>query len=231
VQELLNIERLQEMRHFAELGRMSAILLHEITNPLAAALLNLESSDHKSVAIRQARRDMQLMKRYIEAARSQVPQHSMIKVFGVQPQLNQLKRIANPLARKAGVQLSISSLSGCRLQGDPVKFQQIIINLIKNAIDAYQTAATGDRPLTVSLMQKRDCLIITVADRATGIAAEALPRLFDEFYTTKAGPAAGLGLGLAIVKRYATEDFHGTVEVSSDKHGTRFTVTLPVPAM
>ncbi len=186
VQELFTIERLQEMQRFAELGRMSAIMLHEISNPLTAALLNLESSDHKSIAVRQAKRDMKLLKRYVEAARSQVCRQSKVTAFCVQPQFNQLKRVIAPLARKHGVKLEIVSLPGCRLRGDPVKFQQIFTNLVKNAIDAYkaQTSPGSNKVVKVRLAKQDDRLTITVSDRAGGIAAELIPRLFDEFYTT-----------------------------------------------
>jgi two-component system, NtrC family, C4-dicarboxylate transport sensor histidine kinase DctB len=227
IQELFTYERLQELQHFADLGRMSAVLLHEISNPLTAALLNLESTDHKSIAVRRARRDMQLMKRYVEAVRLQVHRQSISTVFYVQPQLNQLKRVMAPLARKAEVRLVVGSLAGCRLRGDPVKFQQIMTNLVVNAIDAYYEIGVPNQLVSVTLACSEGQLLIQVTDQASGIAAEALPKLFDEFYTTKHGAKKGLGIGLAIVKRYVTEDFQGTINVNSDARGTRFIVTLP----
>jgi signal transduction histidine kinase len=151
MQDLLTTERAQDFRRFAELGRMSAVLLHEISNPLTAALLNLEASDHKSTAIRQARRDIRLIKRYVEAARSHVRRQSTVTVFCVQPQLNHIKRLSMPLAKQAGVQVSIQSLAGCRLRGDPVKFLQIVSNLVMNALDAHQEAADSGRFVNVTL--------------------------------------------------------------------------------
>jgi two-component system, NtrC family, C4-dicarboxylate transport sensor histidine kinase DctB len=231
VQELLTSERLQELRHFAELGRMSAVLLHEISHPLTAALLNLEASDHKSVAVRRARRDIQLMKHYVEAARLQVCRQSKVTIFCVQPQLDQLKRVITPLARKAGVELDITPLPGCRLRGDPVKFQHIITNLVVNALDAYGEVAVYKRPaIKVTPVHVDGWLTIEVKDRAMGIATEALPKLFDEFYTTKTAAGQGLGIGLAIVKQYVTADFRGSVMVASSRRGTRFTVKLPALA-
>ena len=226
MQELLNIEHLQEMHHFAQLGRMSAVLLHEISNPLAAAMINLEAGDHTSAAVRRARRDMLHMKRYIEAARLQLHRQGRDTIFGVQPQLDQLKRILTPLAARAGVQLDIDTLAGCRLKGDPIKFQQIISNLIANALDAYQDTAAASQVIEVRLTRRHHRLIIKVKDQAGGIAAENLPKLFDEFYTTKTGRAKGLGLGLTIVKQYAT-DFGGSATVRSGASGTCFTVKLP----
>jgi signal transduction histidine kinase len=213
------------------LGRMSASLLHEISNPLTAALLNLELSDKRSSGVRQARRDMQAMRRYVEAARQQVRLQDKATSFRVQPQLDQLKRIIMPLARKAGVRIDIGSAPDCRLYGDPVKFQHIISNLAVNAVQAYGGGAVCSRtPLVrVVLRHDRDCLVVRVTDRGKGIAPEALPHVFETFYTTKGQSGQGLGIGLAIVKQYVTVDFRGSIKASSSpRQGTQFTAKLPV---
>lgn len=234
MQELVNYEHLQELQHFARLGRMSASLLHEISNPLTAALLNLELSDKQSAGVRRARQDMKLMRRYIEAARQQVRLHGKATGFLVQPQLDQLKRIVIPLARKSGVRLNIGPAPDCRLYGDPVKFQHIISNLIVNAIQAHngEDDAIHDqaKPVRVTFSRDRGCLTIRVTDWGKGINPEDLPKLFEAFYTTKAGSGhGGLGIGLSIVKQYVMTDFHGSIKVSSSRRrGTLFTVKLPI---
>jgi two-component system C4-dicarboxylate transport sensor histidine kinase DctB len=231
MQELLNYEHLRELQHFAKLGRMSASMLHEISNPLTAALLNLELGDKQSVAVRRAKKDMQMMRRYIEAARQQVRLQGKATDFQVQAQLDQLQRIVVPLARQCGIRLDIGSAPRCRLYGDPVKFQHIISNLIVNAIEAYGDHGVIDGQtnfIRVTLSRDRGWLTVQVADRGKGIACEDLPRLFETFYTTK-DQSRGLGIGLAIVKQYVTDDFHGSIKVSSSpRRGTRFTVRLPV---
>jgi len=227
MQELLNYEHLRELQHFAKLGRMSASLLHEISNPLTAAILNLELGDKQSAAVRRASKDMQMMRRYIEAARQQVRLQGKPGAFRVQPQLNQLKRVIVPLARQGGVRLDIGPAPGCRLYGDPVKFQHIISNLLVNAIEAYDDDRGRPNFVRVTLSQDRGWLTVHVTDQGKGVAPENLPRLFEAFYTTK-GQARGLGIGLAIVKQYVTDDFRGTIRAaSSPRRGTRFTVRLP----
>jgi two-component system NtrC family sensor kinase len=114
------------------------------------------------------------------------------------------------------------------LRGDPVKFLQIISNLVMNALDAHQEAADSGRFVDVTLSRNDAELLIKVTDNAAGIAAEALPLLFDEFYTTKAKSRHGLGIGLAIVKQHVTVDFAGSINVISGPGGTQFSVTLPL---
>lgn len=229
--DLVTYDKLRELQRFAELGRLSASLLHEISNPLSAALLNLELGDQQSRSIRRARRDMQVLWRYVEAARQQIRQQSRPTSFCVQPQLCQLKRVVVPLARKAGVRLDIQAAPSCRLHGDPVKFQQLVTNLVVNAIEAYD----GERDrgqlaaVKVTLTPGDGWLTIQVSDWGKGIDTEALDHIFDAFYTTKSRFGHGLGIGLAIVNRYVTADFGGSIKVdSSSRGGTRFTVKLPL---
>ena len=229
--DLVTYDKLQELQRFAELGRLSASLLHEIASPLTAAILNLELSDQRSPAIRQVQRDIQLLKRYVEAARQQVRQQSRPTVFCVQPQLEELKLVVRPLARQAGIRLDIGTAPDCRLRGDPVKFQQLLTNLIVNAIEAYTEDPPGNYMSLVRVVLARDrsWLIVRVTDWGTGITAEALPHIFETFYTTKSLSGQGLGIGLATVERYVTVDFGGSIKVSSSSlRGTRFTVKLPV---
>ncbi len=229
--DLVTYDKLRELQRFAELGRLSASLLHEISNPLAAALLNLELGDQKSLAVRRARRDIQLLRRYVEAARQQVRQQSQPTSFRIRPQLGQLKHVVKPLASQAGVRLDIETAPGCRLHGDPVKFQQLVTNLVINAIEAYGESHAGKAtPLVrVALTCDGDWLTVQVTDWGKGIEAEALAHIFDAFYTTKGRVGHGLGIGLAIVKHYVTVDFGGSIKVgSSSRRGTRFTVKLPV---
>src|SRR5687768_10840761 len=131
--------QLQELQRYAELGRLSASMLHEISNPLTAALLYLEeiSDDHNSPAYQQIRHNILLLRRYVEAARQQVRLESAPASFAVGPQVEQLKRVVRPLARRAGVQLVIEQAPSCRLYGDPIKFQQVLTNLIVNACESY----------------------------------------------------------------------------------------------
>lgn len=231
MQDLFINGKLTELQRLAELGRMSAILLHQISNPLTAAMLNLESSDQKSPAVRRARQDIKLVKRYIEAGRQQLRQPSKATSFSVRPQLSELKRVTRPLAHKAGVRLEIGPAPNCQLRGDPVKFQHVLTNLVVNAIDAYTDIGNGPKAVVqISLNHNCGWLIIEVTDWGEGIAAGLLPKIFDAFYTTKNRPGShGLGIGLAIVKQYVTADFQGSIKASSSSQlGTRFTVKLPV---
>jgi signal transduction histidine kinase len=223
-------ERLRTLEHFAELGRLSASLLHEISNPLTAAMLYLEQYDNQqSPYIRQVRRNILLLQRYVEAARQQIRQESVAASFGVQPQINQVRRLLAPLARRDGVILRFEPTPNYKLYGDPVKFQHIIANLVINAIDAYSDSPVprDSKCVTVLLGSQQHWLVIRVTDHGAGLTAAELPRVFEPFYTTKSQDDQGLGLGLAVVRQYVERDFNGAVSVASSREqGTEFTAKL-----
>jgi len=226
----IGADRMREMQRFAELGRLSASLLHEISNPLTAAILHLEQHhDQASLNIRQVRRNIQLLQRYVEAARQQVRQESLPENFYVRAQLSQIRRLLTPLARRSGVRLRFSLPANYRLFGDPVKFQQIVSNLIVNAIDSYalDLSLQTQKIVLVTLSSRQHWIYLRVNDRGAGILPTELPYLFDPFYTTKARAGKGLGIGLTAVKQYVNNDFHGSIAVTSSKsRGTQFTVKL-----
>ncbi|HVI60569.1 MAG TPA: HAMP domain-containing sensor histidine kinase [Candidatus Saccharimonadales bacterium] len=229
-EDSLAADRLRELQRLAELGRLSAILLHEISNPLTAAILYLEQhEDQQAASIRHARRNIQLLQRYVDAARQQVRQETQPVNFQVSPQLDQVKRLLRPLAKRSKVKLKFEQAANYRLYGDPVKFQQIVTNLIVNAIDAYNSdlVVSQERLVRVTLTSRHQWLVLQVTDWGRGITSQQLPKLFEPFYTTKSRSNQGLGIGLTMVKRYVEKDFSGAVSmVSSLRRGTQCTVKL-----
>lgn len=222
--------RLRQLEHFAEIGRLSASLLHEISNPLTAALIYLESQNEiESLNIKQARRNIILLQRYVEAARQQVRNEGEVTNFFIRQQIDQVRRVVIPLARSKGVDLKFEISPNFKIYGDPVKFQHIVANLIINAIDSYE-----DMPLprqlkrvTIDLENERQWLVIRVLDRGKGIAKDQLENIFDAFYSTKNLAGKGLGIGLTAVKQYVENDFSGSIKVrSSLQKGTQFIAKL-----
>ncbi len=231
--EAIGAPQLRELQRLAEVGRVSASLLHQISNPLTAAGLHLEQAGSQtSPGLRHVRRNIKLLKRYVEAARQQLRQESEPIMFSVDSQLKQVKRLVMPSAKISGVDLIIDTSVSCRLFGDPIKFQHVMTNLIMNAIEAYSDDLYPGlaRPVRVILKRHRHYLTIRVIDWGRGITADQARHLFKPFYTTKKTNGYGLGIGLAMVDQYARHDFHGSITVtSSRRQGTQFTLRLPFP--
>jgi len=112
------------------------------------------------------------------------------------------------------------------IQGDRVQLQQVILNLIINAVEAMSSLREGSRELLISTRKDASGLLVTVRDSGPGLSAESLERLFDPFYTT---PAGGMGMGLSIC-RSIVEVHGGRIWASCDfSQGATFQFTLPLP--
>ncbi len=224
------LRRLLELQRFAEFGRLSAHILHDLTNPLTAVSLSLQQIDcQTSSAVSQARKSLRQLERYVQAARKQLLVQSHAVDFSIQTELKQLMSVLKPLANRAGVSLVIRQESPIRLHGDPARFNQIIANLVANAIDAYADPLIlhQNKRVVITIKGSDRYAHITVCDWGKGITALQLPEIFEPFYTTKNEGLRGLGIGLSIVKQSVCNDFKGTICANSaPQHGTTFTVLL-----
>jgi two-component system C4-dicarboxylate transport sensor histidine kinase DctB len=223
--------QLRELQRFAEVGRLSAGLIHDMTSPLTAAILHLEQSESSELpGVQRARRSIQVLERYVEAARQQLSHQYSARVFRVEPEVRQAKQILQPLAKRRQVYLKFSSNVNGSLLGDPVRFQRILTNLVTNAIDSYQDTLSDNPKVNVMVRSESKKLILMVKDWGEGIDDEQMPHLFKPFYTTKQfSKTSGTGLGLATVKQYVEEDFCGSIKaISNIEQGTEIRVILPL---
>jgi signal transduction histidine kinase len=124
--------------------------------------------------------------------------------------------------RSATIETALGARS-THVIGDRIQIQQVVINLILNAFDAGAERPPGERRVRVSTADSAYGVQIRVRDFGHGIAPADLSRLFDSFFTTKAG---GMGLGLSIA-RSIVEAHGGTITASNIDVGAEFCVTLP----
>ena len=133
----------------------------------------------------------------------------------------------NPVADRAGITVEPSCDELCFVSGDPVKLQQVIYNLVDNAIK--YTPRGGN--VWVNLFTSRGRAVLEVKDNGIGIPKESLPHLFERFYRVdkaRSRSTGGTGLGLSIVQSIV--HLHGgDIEVESEENvGTTFRVYLPL---
>lgn len=224
------IQRNDELERFAEFGRICATMIHDVASPLTAASLNLDLYDGlESSTVIQARKNLQQLERYVVAARQQLKSHGKVEEFNVRTEIKRLLLVMQPIANNCQVQINTKLYGNYFLFGDPVKFNQLLANLISNAIDAYDHVMTDGfrKVVRIEVTASNNYLKLTVEDWGIGISPDASKYIFEPFYSTKADSSRGTGIGLTMVKRVVEEDFGGRIKVfSSLKDGTRFEIKL-----
>jgi signal transduction histidine kinase len=226
------LDRLQES--FETQRRFTADASHELRTPVTAIVghanyllrrtkPSAEQVDSLTVIKREAERMAKLVNDLLELARADAG-------FAVERHPVNVVEVAEAvhmdLALSAGnVDIRVSSVQPViEVLGDASRLKQVLLNLVQNAINA------GAQQVAVSLAQERDAVRIEVLDNGPGIAAEAIPYLFDRFFRiggARSGRGNGSGLGLAIV-RWIVQQHQGEVLVESQLgEGTVFTVLLP----
>lgn len=234
-QRLVRKEREESERRKDE---FLAMLAHELRNPLAsinaAAQLfgKLRTEEDlawaKDVVKRQVKHLGRLIDDLLDVSRLTRGKMSLRKaVLDLSPIVSSAVEVVRPLIEERKHELSVSLAGVLRLESDPLRLEQILVNLLTNA--AKYTEAGGH----ISLQAKREAndIVIRVIDTGVGISAELLPHVFDLFVQgdrTIARSEGGLGIGLTLVKNLV-EMHGGTVSALSEGHGkgTAFTIRLP----
>jgi signal transduction histidine kinase len=235
-------QRLYEILHLNRIGTagaLSASIAHELSQPLGAILCNTEAAE---TLLSRADPDLGKIRDILADIRrddrraSDVIFHlrGLLRKRDIELQefdpngviLNTLE-VLEAEATKHGVELKQRLLKDTvRVRADPVHFQQVILNLASNAMDAMQPCVPGKRLLTMeSAMVSESEVEISVLDSGAGIAPDKIDNLFEAFYTTK---SHGTGLGLSIA-RTIVEACGGRIWAENRiGGGAAFRFTLPL---
>ncbi len=228
---------LAHVTRVATLGELTASIAHEINQPLGAVINNAsacvrwlaaqnleEARRSAALVVADGQRTADIIGRIRALARKAPFQKDWLD-------LNTVIRDVISLARSEVQRHSVAVETQLeaempRIRGDRIQLQQVLLNLIMNAIEAMRSVGAGPRALRVSSERGASTeVVITVRDSGPGLDPTSLDRLFDAFYTTKPD---GLGMGLAI-SRSIVESHGGRLWATANvPTGATFQFTLPV---
>lgn len=232
-------ERLTHVSRLATVGEMSAGIAHELNQPLTAVanyaqacdrLLGLPDPDIEEIreALKQitsqAVRAGDIIRRLRALARNDVTKREPTDINVL---VNELTELIQLDAKTHDVQYKPDLAARLpQVEVDRAQVQQVILNLVRNAIEALAETASTPRQVTVRTQELADRTVeITVSDNGPGVAQSIAPRLFDPFCTTK---THGTGLGLAI-SRTIIKSHQGSLDYRPNTpRGACFTVRLPL---
>ena len=236
--EIADQARTAQQTLLTTMGQMAASIAHELNQPLAAIATNGNASlrflAHTTPDLDEVREALKCIVSDGHRASQLIGTiRSMFKKDGQKKapvDINQLIQEALGLMQVELQNQRVSLQSELEPQpiqvlGDRVQLQQVVINLITNAIDAMRSVTEHPRVLRVrSETNESDAVVVTVEDSGAGIDPKSTDRIFDTFYTTK---SHGMGIGLAIC-RSIVEAHGGRISASpGNPHGAVFQVVLP----
>lgn len=195
--------RIMELQRFAALGKMSASILHDIANPLTVASLNIEqmNSSYEPSLVKQTEQSLHHIERYVENARKQLVASSTVTTFSVNKETKQVISILSHRAKERQVSIKIDIPKNLKLTGDPVKFSQLLANLVMNAVEAYETHDTPEQKIVLIVATRyRKGVSISVHDKGKGIPPRKKSQIFQPFYTTKSHDDRNKGAGKLCLK-------------------------------
>ncbi|NQE49715.1 ATP-binding protein [Herbaspirillum rubrisubalbicans] len=219
-------------------GQLTASIAHEINQPLMSIVSNAGASlrwlnrpvpdlEHARAGLRdiisEGQRAGGIISGLQDLTRKRAPEFERVNLHAL---IRHILTLSRSQLEQREVSLTLSLMpADVFVLGDPVQLQQVMLNLVINAIDAMASVAPNTRLLGISASCCNEQRVeVRVQDSGMGIAAEAMPRVFDAFYTTKEN---GMGMGLAIC-RSIIEAHRGRLRVmAAAPQGTLFFFDLP----
>lgn len=233
------IKHAEETQRLVTMGEMASSLAHELNQPLAAisnyaaaakslleahALKPEAATDAFGRIDNQAKRAAAIIKRIRSFAKNK--HDTQFAVVPVETIVTEAMELALIQAKKLGASIKVEMAENLpSINGDAVMLEQLLLNLLKNAMEALEPESDRNVELSVSHEAQTDAIVFTIRDHGPGMSDEVKAMLFDAFFTTK---KTGMGIGLNIC-RTIVENHHGRLLVSdTEGGGTTFTVRIPV---
>lgn len=225
---LLHQTTLDHTARLAILGEMASAIAHELNQPLAAignfargmarriTAGRLEPApllDGTHEIVTQSERAASIIRNIRAFSQKRASEQKSVDLKEVVGETIALFTGTHPQARVIWQPAATPEVP--TVVADPVQIQQVMLNLLKNALDAQQTAGRADEPIEVQFRAEAGACVITVRDGGCGLAPEQFAHLFEPFFTTK---PEGLGLGLSLSKGII-ESLGGTLSAAAHDDG------------
>jgi PAS domain S-box-containing protein len=229
---------LAHANRLATLGQLTASITHEVKQPITAVLLNTQTAQR---FLTRQQPDIEKAKKAIDRAVlngmriTEVVDrtHALVRKeptrkdsLEINEAISEVIGLTRGEVAKNGVQVRTQLAEGLPvIQGSRVQIQQVVLNLIINAVEAMGQMSNDRRELQISTEAEADRVIVAVRDTGPGLAEDAIERAFEAFYTTK---STGLGMGLSIC-RSIVEDHGGRLWATANvPKGAAFQFTVPI---
>lgn len=234
--------RLGQVARLNTLGELAAGMAHELNQPLTAVLANTQAASRllndeppelasarsaMTQAVEQARRASEVVGR-LRRAVERPDRAAPLQAVPLDNAVRNALYLLAPQFKRREVTLQLDTPpTPTNVLADPVALEQIIHNLLMNALQALEQVPAPQRQLKVTLETEGHQGLIYIVDKGPGIAIDVLPRIFEPFYTTREG---GLGLGLSLCETLASGMGGSLTATHNTPRGAVFKLSLPLAA-
>lgn len=245
--------QLVEVEKMASLGGMVAGFAHELNTPIGIAITaesTLQSDlqmlaeqleggadqqtmqkvlrrldEISQITLANIQRAAELIKRFKQVSVDQ--SNAEARTINLRDYLNETLVYVAPRFQDGGFELELDCAADIQLSTVPGGLAQVVINLLDNCVE-HGFVDRGKGRAKVCVSAEDDGVRISISDDGVGIAAAAVKKVFDPFYTTRRGKdGRGTGLGLHLVYNIVHQQLQGRISVESNAGGTRFDIILP----
>ncbi|MDD2358130.1 MAG: PAS domain-containing sensor histidine kinase [Thiovulaceae bacterium] len=220
----------------ASLGQMLANIAHQWRQPLTELSLTLfnikkatlkEDSKGVSEYYNQSKVIIQNMSNTIEDFTNFFRPNKDKHYFDLMTSIQESLHILNTLIKSEMIHVTIKSVENIKILGIPNELSQVIINIIKNSRDAFIQNSILIREININIQREENFAIIEIQDNAGGIQEKEMYKIFEPYFTTK-HTTQGTGLGLFMSKMICEQGFNGSLDVTSKKNITTFSIKIPL---
>ena len=232
--------RLGQVARLNTLGELAAGMAHELNQPLTAVLANTQAASRLlaedapdlpplraalNQAVGQAQRAAEVVQRLRRAVER--PQlGSQLQALELQAVVDKALYLMEPELKRHQIGVSVTSTdSSLRVLAEPVALEQILHNLLMNAVQALEEVPAVNRRVKVDVRRDADQGRLSVSENGPGIPVDVLPRVFEPFFTTRSG---GLGLGLSLCETLAANMGGALTARNGASGGAEFCLSLPL---
>lgn len=228
--EQIQLNRLTEIEHLAEIGQISAGLFHDLINPLTALSLHINQLNTASLQsneiqeyIERAVRATNRLTKLTHKIKDELKHQSNPQNINIFKALEQLVETVQYQANSQGITIQIQKSETCYAYCDPIRFQRALVNIVINAFEVLSSTDSLNPTVRLSFKKTPDNTLIRIDDNGPGIPADVLPHLFNQFFSTKKN---NHGLGLTIAKDLLYKELKAEITAENiPGGGARFTIS------